>query len=131
LNAVNHALAETVAAKETVIARQAAEMKTLQERLDYMERVMVVGADPMHLFEEQRDASLMIVRKFISDGRQLEVARQRLLEPRFKDQVSLNYKKTIRETLLKGKVDRIIKLVRLVQRSLFKHQHSDDKNAFK
>jgi len=100
LNAVNHALAETVAAKETVIARQAAEMKTLQERFNYMERVIVVGAEWMHLFEEQRDASLMIVRKFISDGRQLEVARQRLLEPRFKDQVSLNYKKTIRETLL-------------------------------
>jgi hypothetical protein len=74
LNDVNVALTEAASAQDIVITHQSAEIEELKERISQMERLIEVGADRLHYFQEQRDASLFLLRKAIADGKQLEIA---------------------------------------------------------
>ena len=122
LQDVNNALAEAAGEKDVEIAKQASDALALQERMKQMERVMMVGADRIHFLEEQRDASLLLLRKVIAEGKQLELARQRLLALILHDDVAQDHKQAMREVLLRGNVENAVKLVRLVERSLARHR---------
>jgi hypothetical protein len=122
LRDVHTALASAAAEKDEIISKQAAEMRVLQERMKQLERVMVVGADRINFMEEQRDASLLLLRKVIAEGKQLEIARQRLLALILDDDVAQDHKTAMRTVLLSGNVENAVKLVRLVERSLVKHR---------
>ena len=122
LEDVNNALAEAASEKDVEIAKQASDALALQERMKQMERMMMVGADRIHFLEEQRDASLLLLRKVIAEGKQLELARQRLLALILHDDVAQDHKQAMREVLLRGNVENAVKLVRLVERSLARHR---------
>ncbi|MGB1599540.1 MAG: hypothetical protein ACPIOQ_42725, partial [Promethearchaeia archaeon] len=92
LEDVNNALAEAASEKDVEIAKQASDALALQERMKQMERMMMVGADRIHFLEEQRDASLLLLRKVIAEGKQLELARQRLLALILHDDVAQDHK---------------------------------------
>ena len=90
-----------------------------------MEKLISVGADRMRFFEEQRDASLMLLRKVIAEGKQLEIARQRLLTLLLNENVAKHYKEGMREALLSGEVETAVKLIRQVELSLSQQAESE------
>ena len=92
--------------------------KRPQDRCCSMEKLISVGADRMRFFEEQRDASLALLRKVIAEGKQLEVARQRLLAFLFDKDVAKHHKEEIQEALLSGDVEIAVKLIHQVKQSL-------------
>jgi hypothetical protein len=120
LEDVNKVLAESAAAKDIEVTRQNAEILKLQERIAGMERLIEVGADRLHYFAEQRDASLKLLRKVIAEGKQIEIARHRLWALLMDGDVTQERKAAMREIVLTGDAEEMTKLVRLVER---KHQH--------
>ena len=122
LEDVNKVLAESAAAKDIEVTRQNAEILKLQERIAGMERLIEVGADRLHYFAEQRDASLKLLRKVIAEGKQIEIARHRLWALLMDGDVTKEHKAAMREIVLTGDAEEIMKIVCLVER---KHQHRE------
>jgi hypothetical protein len=77
-----------------------------------------LGAERLRFTEEQRDASLLLVRRVIAEGKQLELKRQRLLQLLLDDAVPHDHKQAMRRVVLGGNLEEASKLVRLVERSL-------------
>ena len=121
LQDVNQKLAEAAAAKDYIIADKESEVAALREQVRQLERIVDLGADRLHFLEDQRNASLALVRKVFADGRQLELARQRLLEFLLDENVPQEFAGCIRQALLSAKSGEAFEVVRTVERSLFQH----------
>ena len=83
-----------------------------------MERLIEVGADRLHFFAEQRDASLALLRQVIAEGKQIEAARQRLwaLLMDEKNELTKEYEFALCEVMFKGDLRQILELVREIER---------------
>jgi len=118
LHDLNCALVKAAADKQHVIERQEAEIQRLHEQAEKYERILDLGAERLRFTEEQRDASLLLVRRVIAEGKQLELKRQRLLQLLLDDAVPHDHKQAMRRVVLGGNLEEATKLVRLVERSL-------------
>jgi hypothetical protein len=83
-----------------------------------MERLIEVGADRLHFFAEQRDASLALLRQVIAEGKQIEAARQRLWAILMdgKKELTKEYEFVLCEVIFKGDLRQILDLVREIER---------------
>jgi hypothetical protein len=120
LEDIRKALAESAAAKDIESTRQKADILKLQERVAGLERLIEVGAGRLHYFAEQRDASFALARKALTDGRQIEMARQRMWAMLMDEDVTKERKVAMREILLTGDTQELMKLGHLIERQ---HQH--------
>lgn len=120
LEDVRKALAESAAAKDIESTCQKADILKLQERVAGLERLIEVGAGRLHYFAEQRDASFALVRKALLEGKQIDTARQRMWAMLMDEDVSKERKIAMREILLTGDTEELMKLCHLIER---KHQH--------
>ena len=120
LEDVRKALAESAAAKDIESTCQKADILKLQERVAGLERLIEVGAGRLHYFAEQRDASFALVRKALTEGKQIETARQRMWAMLMDEDVTKERKFAMREILLTGDKEELMKLGHLIERQ---HQH--------
>jgi hypothetical protein len=83
-----------------------------------MERLIELGADRLHFFAEQRDASLALLRQVIAEGKQIEAARQRLWAILMdeKRELTKEYEFALCEVMFKGDLRQILDLVREIER---------------
>ena len=100
------------------IERQDAELERLREDAGQLERILDAGAARLSFCEEQRDASLLLVRKVIAEGKQLELKRRRLLELILDEEVPQDHKQAMRGVVLGGSLEEATRLLRLVERSV-------------
>jgi hypothetical protein len=118
LHDLNCALVKAAADKQHVIERQEAEIQRLHEQAEKYERILDLGAERLRFTEEQRDASLLLVRRVIAEGKQLELKRQHLLQFLLDDAVPHDHKQAMRRVILGGNLKEATELLRLVERSL-------------